>query len=382
MNNKDLMRSYKQYKKHLKIGHLKLSFSKKFFLGVIFFILIPLVIVNIFFKIKYNKILYIFSFENNKEPMISIISELTKINDTKIILDPKGIYILPRILLIDFFTLLISKPLWTLSNLDFFGALSLKISKYYGYKKKYNISKLLLFQEYSFYSSYLTYIFESENGKLYNMMHGIPGPESSFFRFSKCFVWGDYFKSYYISKQAESKQFIITGSIFHQLLSSHKRIGIEVIDYDILYALQGDSYGNKNYTQYTLTILERLSNKNNLKIAVKPHPIYHTNIEIPKSFDILTLTLEESLLKSKLILSHYSTIFLDAKVLNRKVLAFLDKEQEELVRYLDKEEICFYKNDLYIHLEKILRKKIFDNSLDDIINLNSDILKVVEDEIH
>jgi hypothetical protein len=381
MINDDLMRSYKQYTKQQEIGHLKINFFTKLLLSLLFFVLFPLNILKLFYiKTKRNNTLFIFPF-GNKEPMQTILSELENLTDCKIIIHPEAFYIFPSLLIKDFMLTLLNHPLWTMKNLDFFGALSIKVSKYYGYKRKYSISKLLLFQEYSFYSSYLTRIFEYENSELYNLMHGIPGPEASFFRFTKFFVWGEYFKKYYINHKAEERQFVISGSIFHQHFSIFdSSIKKEQIQYDIVYALQGDLYGNNQYINDTFSILKELHMKRNFKIAIKPHPIYSNNIEIPQIFDILTLSLEESILKSKLILSHFSTIFLDSKVLNIKVIAFIDENQKELVGYLNKQEICFSKMDLCKKIEKILDEEMLDNSLENIIDLDINTLKVLENE--
>jgi hypothetical protein len=386
ITNSDLERSYNQYIRQQELGHMNISRLKKSILTLVFIFSLLLLFFNIFsfsFKKKVdNNTLFIFPF-NEKEPMGTILKALSRLKQSRIIVYPKALPIFPLLLLKDFLWILWKDPLWTVKNLDFFGALSIKISKYYGYKRKYSISKLLLFQEYSFYSSYLTYIFESENASLYNLMHGVPGPEASFFRFTKFFVWGEYFKKYYVNHNAEERQFVLSGSLFHKYFSKFESsITRKQIQYDIVYALQGDLYCNNQYLKDTFTILEELHKKRNFKIAIKPHPIYSNNIVIPQIFDVLTLSLEESILKSKLILSHFSTIFLDAKILNRKVIAFLEEDQQELVAYLNIEEICCSKNDLYEKIEKILDEDMFHVSLKNIINLDINTLKVLEDEIN
>jgi len=337
MNNEDLMRSFNQYIKHKKIGHLKINLFKKISLSFLIVFLFPLIFLNFFYwTSKQTNKLFIFPF-NNREPMKTIVEDLRKISNSQVILNPQALYIVPFILYRDFLLCLINRPIWTIQNLDFWGALALKISKYYGYKQRYGIKNMLIFQEYSFYSSYLTKIFESEHGKLYNMMHGIPGEEASFFRFSKCFVWDEYFKSYFIRNGAEEKQFVISGSIFHQKLKEYLSNSI-VIQYDIIYALQGDEYSSSKYKQEILKLLNELRDKHGLKIAIKPHPIYMDTFK-SYGFDIITNPVYESIGVTQLVISQFSTMLYDAKSMGKKAFAFLPEKQRHLVSYLKEEEV-------------------------------------------
>lgn len=379
MINDDLMRSYNQYTKQQEIGHLKINLFKKLLLSLLFFILLPLGILKLFYmKTKKNSKLFIFPF-GNKEPMKTIVSELENLSNSEIVIHPKAFYTFPYLLVKDFICTLFTHPLWTIRNLDFFGALSLKISKYYGYKVKYGMSKVLLFQEYSFYTSYLTRIFEHEKGELYNLMHGVPGREATYFRFSKCFVWSEYFKTYYIENKAEEEQFLIVGSIFHSQLHNSTKGTSLVPRYDILYAMQGDTYGDKNYVQEVFNVLENIYEKKKMKIGIKPHPIYRNQIEIPKSFEVINLSPKEAILKSNLIISHFSTMLLDAKVMNKNVLAFLSEEKSHLVDYLNIEEIIFNKEDLFNKLISLLEEK--STSFCTILDLELNTISLMEREL-
>jgi len=381
IKNNDLMRSYNQYIKQQKLGHINIHFVQRILLSFIFIFSFILLGINLFFiysKKKVNKTLFVFPF-NNKEPMGSIITELRKLNHSRIIVYPKALPIFPLLLLKDFLYLLCTKPLWTLRNLDFFGALSIKVSKYYGYKKKYAISKLLLFQEYSFYSSYLTYIFESEDGSLYNLMHGIPGEEASYFRFSKCFVWGEYFKNYYILNNAEKNQFIIVSSIYHAKLKMQKNSSMAV--YDIIYALQGDRYSDITSTKIVLDVLQQVQRDFGLKVAVKQHPIYPSSVPIPSKFLEIDISPFDSIFSSKMLISHFSTMLLDAKVLDKKVLAFLSKEQKGMVAYLDNNEVVFDKNELYKEIVTLFNTTKGMKLSKNIIDFDLNTVEIIENEI-
>lgn len=379
MINQDFQRSFYQYKIHKDIKHINITILNKLILSCIWLFYVPLVVTKLFYSLLHKhcsrkKRVIVFDF-NSKEPMKTILSELDTLENIEIIKNPKSLPVFPLILLKDFISSLCTQPLWTLKNLDFFGALSIKISIYYGYKVKYNLNNLTLFQEYSFYSSYLTRVFEYENGSLYNLMHGIPGEEASFFRFTKCFVWGDYFKNYYINNMAESSQFIVAGSIFHTKLKSLKVNTTE--RYDIIFALQGSQYSNRKYTEKIFSLLNHLHDDLNLKIAVKPHPQYEDDISNIK-FDILETSPYEAIYSGKLIISQFSTMLLDAKSIGKKVFSFLPFNQKKLVGYLNEDEIAFTYLDAYMKIMKIINNKKEVN--ESIIDLNMNTVKVIEYE--
>ncbi len=380
MIDSDLMRSYYQYKKHQEIGHFKISFFKKILLSLLFFILIPFFIFKFFYLTRFkrdrlDKGLYIFSF-TIYEPMKSIVSKLASIEDTVVINFPKALPIFPTILLKDFGNIFFKKPFWTLRNLDFFGALAFKILPHY----RYNISKLLLLQEYSFYSSYLTRMYESENGSLYNIMHGIPGEEASFFRFTKCFVWGEYFKDFYIKNHAEKTQFVIAGSIYHKKLLDNFYLDKEN-EFDILYALQGDKFIDRKYTQDTYDTLLKVQKELDITIAVKAHPRFPNSDIIPKSFIKIDSSPIKIIGASTLIISHFSTILLDAKVVGKNILAFVPVEHDNLVNYLESDEIVYNKDTLYMSIINIFHQGKGKNTFQNIINLQIDTKEIIRDAI-
>ena len=382
MQYPDLMRSYDQYKKHEALGHMQISRVQKIALSSVFFMFLPLMILKVYYKIfsvkqhKYR--IHIFPFVDS-EPFATLTRVLSRIKESKVIVYPKALFVFPPILWFDFLDTLLRKPVWTVKNLDFFGALALKVSKYYGYKRKYGIDRLLLFQEYSFYSSYLTRVFENEKGKVYNLMHGIPGKEACYFRFSKCFVWGEHFKEYYIRNHAHKQQFVIAGSIYHAVLKQKKVSGEEI--YDIVYAMQGDRYSDERDTGSMLEILLKIQQEEGLKVAVKPHPLYPNKVQIPSSLAILELTPLESIYHTKMMVSHFSTMLLDAKVLGKKVLAFLPEEKRELVMYLHTDEVIFEKKRLYDGIIQVWNASNDHTFTEEMIDSSIDTLRTIENDI-
>ena len=381
MINNDLLRSYRQYIKHKKIGHLRLNLLHKVSAVLLFFLLLPTALTYYYYKLinrsKKNKdrklfVLYFSEFE----PMRTIIGELKKIEHNEIVLNPKAAKVIPWILYKDFLQSLKYNPLWTMKNLDFFGALAWKVAQYYGYKSKYNIKYALIFQEYSFYSSYLTYLFESEDGALYNLMHGIPGEEASFFRFSKCFVWSDYFKRLYIKQKTEKNQFVVAGSLYHRYLVQKKED--YQIQFDIVYVLQGKEYSDYEYTKKIIKILESLQIELDIEIGLKPHPRYKDDIQT--SLKIINMSPIETIFSSKMIVSQFSTMLFDAKVIGKKVFAFLPEEKKNLIEYLDENEYSFETKEACKKIKRLilLNESKFDISALKLIDFTLDPLKIIE----
>ena len=371
MNNiSDLQRSFLQYKKHQELGHLKLNYFHKISFIFIFFLLLPFIFVNIFFIYKRkNSEIYVIDYEA-KQPYIRINQEFEKSNRFRFLkINRLSIPTVPLI----FFQDIIKNPIFCITHLAFLGALLLKITKYYFFIKYYNISKLIVFQEYSFYMSYLTRIMESDGGKLYNVMHGVPGESYCFFRFSKCFIWGEFYKEVYIKNGADKNQFIVSGSIFHYSLLKNRNTNIE--DIDILYAMDGDVTGKDD----VINILEKLVNK--YKIRVKQHPRYR--VDIGDTLIEIDNDIIEAIVHSKLIISHYSTALLDVLIMGKTPISYLynDVLEREYIPYLEKSLVVSNKLELINLIGK--RMEYNDEIIVDkqYIEMKKNPIKVIIDEL-
>lgn len=358
MMNSDLKRSLKHFKRHEELGHLKLNFIHKVFLSLAFFVLLPSVLLNLFFKNNnYNsKKIFIFEYEKEpyttkKEPYTTIYKLLKQEKVFNFIkLNKLYIPVVPLIFLKDVSMAFKVQPMFMFKNLYFLGALSLKISKYYSMIKHHKVSNLLVFQEYSFYMSYFTRVMEHEGGNLYNIQHGIPGDTYCHFRFTKCFVWGEYFKQTYIKNGAEPSQFVITGSIFHAAIAESCLNVIE--DIDILYVMQGDREG----IQDVLEVLSKLEPA--FSARIKQHPRHRYGVD-KKNLEIDD-EIAHAIARSKMIISHYSTALLDAKFLGKLTYAYLNPEnkQKEYVSYLKQDDVLYGKHELLEKIEYALNNSI------------------------
>lgn len=376
MINSDLLRSFRHFKRHEELGHLKLNLIHKIFLSIVFFILLPFCLLNLFFKNdnKNRKKIFILKYKE-EEPYTTIYKLIRQEKIFNFIQLPKlFIPLLPRVFIKDISQTFIVQPMFIFKNLAFFGALILKISKYYYMVKYHKVSNLIVFQEYSFYMSYFTRVMELEGGKLYNIQHGIPGDTYCWFRFSKCFVWGEFYKDVYINNKAEKTQFVISGSILHSYIE--KKLKQKEVDTDILYVMQGKSEEMKD----VLDVLEDLARNKVVRYIQHPrHPVRMNNdILIESNDDILN-----AIGRSKIIISHYSTTLLDACVLEKHALSYtkMEKNLSKYVSYLDKENIIHTKEDLIKRIGEqgnkvsILSERYISNDLEAIQVIKKVIVK-------
>ncbi len=378
MNESDLKRSYYQYLYHIKNGHLNLNIFQKLSLSFIFFLIMVLSFVCSFFcsfDFKKNKNYYVID-HSDIDPHKSIKKELCKENFIKPI-KISNIYF--PILPIFFYKEIFENLKFYIKVLPFLGAISIKISKYYFLYHKHNIKVLIVFQEYSFYMSYLTYILENSGAQLFNMMHGIPGKEASFFRFSKCFVWGNYYKKFYLSNHADEKQFVIAGSIYHKYLFSRINSTIPN-DYDVVYFMQGADAVRSDELNDVLATLNALSKK--YKVAIKQHPMYKININTHLEV-IETSNIIDIINKTKVIVSHFSTALLDSKIMGKISISYSKKDRSHMTSFLTTDEIINSKESLFSFLSITLDRNILPSSIDpNIVDLNLDTLQIIKKELH
>lgn len=376
--NSDLKRSFLQFEAHVDLKHLNLSIGKRILLGISFFALLPSVFIDLVWKRRKKEDIYVLEY-NNEQPYASIYKSMKTSNFFRFIkLHKISIPIIPWILVKDLTLLLIQAPLFVVKNFSFITALTIKIAQYYGLIYSNRITYLIVFQEYSFYMSYFTRVMEKRGGKLYNIMHGIPGKTYCHFRFSKCFVWSEYFKKKYIEFGADKDQFVVSGSIFHSRLINN--LPKENPKIDIIYTMDGNVKGYRD----VIWALEKLSTK--YRVRIKQHPRQKVNLDstlIEAQYDII-----EAISKSKIIIGHYTTALLDALVMNKKVVAYLGDNQSkmEYIDYLDSKYIFSDRESLLFYLENILsdnvvrpQKKQYNIN---VINQSLNPLEAIEDAIY
>ena len=377
--NNDLKRSFLQYKKNKKLKYIKISWKHRVMIFLFFpvVVILPLFfILNFFFKErKKNNSVYILKY-SDKNPYIVIYNELVRnFKNNLRFIDYKSFYlpIVPKILLIDYYKILLLKPMFFFCNIDFFLFLVFKLFKYNYFIKFHNIKKLIVLQEYSFYMTYLTRIMEYENKSLFNIMHGIPGKTYNTFRFSKCFIWGEYFRQAYIKNGAYKKQFIVSGSIYHNYLLKNNKNNNEKID--IVYIMAG----KMNFYQEVINVLEKLST--NFTVRIKQHPRHYVKLETFLKED--ERDIQEIINSCRLVVGHYTTGIFDAFVLNKKVISYMKGYEYfiEYMNYLSSKNIVYNKIDLETLINNRLNEKFLDIVDRNIIDTKVNSFQILKKEV-
>lgn len=338
MNN-DLFRSYQQYLWQQQNGFLRLSILIKIGLSFIFFLVLFLSMLP---RKKVPCTRTVMINYGQTETLRSVYTTLSfhTIENHSL---RKALPFLPNIFLQDLSNMWGKDWKFVVKNLPFLGVIALRCGQYYSTIQEQQIKNLIVMQEYSYYMSYLTRLLEYEGKGLFNIMHGIPGKEACFFRFTRCFIWGEYFKNYYITNHAAPEQFIISGSIYHQMLKNLSPLEATI---DILYMMQGDEDWVVSHDELaeTFEILETLCSQ--FKIACKRHPLYPKQF-IPPSLSIAEGSPTELIQNSKIVLSHHSTSLLDALVLGKHPLAYVKRDRDDMLNFLPKEAIIRTKEMLH-----------------------------------
>ena len=372
MINSDLKRSYLQYAKHIKMGHIKPNLTQNLILSFLFFIIAvsSLVLAPFYYRHKNSQRTNAIINAAKTEPLQNIVNTLQEGYILPSIVTNK--YTLP-ILPYFFYVDILKNFSFYRNKLPFLGALSIKVLQYYSTYYHHHLDRIIVFQEYSFYMSYLTYLIEHDGGKVINIMHGIPGKEAAYFRFSRAHVWGDFFKNFYINNHADKNQFIISGSIYHKILQEQS---ITTSTYDIVYFMQGEKYIEPDELSDVLNVLSHLSKI--YRVALKQHPLYPvyntnglTTIEDYSTIEVLHMT--------SIILSHFSTTLLDAKVMSKHTFAYSKVNRGNLLSFLSEHEIISTKTELQHSLIKAIQSPLKASSLSaNFMNLSADTLSLLK----
>lgn len=210
--------------------------------------------------------------------------------------------------------------------------------------------------ERDFSSSYITCYCEKNNVKNICVMHGeyLVSPYHCFVRFSKFYVWDKMYIEQFKKVRCLKNQFVVFFPKRFKMNITPK------IKYEICYYLQDN---NENSLMILNACLKKVIDKG-YKCCIRPHPrvsdlnklkdIFDERIEIENINDI---SIEESLGRSKYIVSQYSTVISEA--INNGLLAVIDD-------VTDSEMIDNLKKAMYINLEKTELR--FSSLLEKIVN--------------
>ena len=198
-------------------------------------------------------------------------------------------------------------PLFTLKVL-------MKLARYSWVIRKYSPQIIMTEEESSFPSSLMTGYCHIHNIRHYFAMHGeiLFMLRNTFAEFDRYYVWDEEYKKLLISLRCpQDKEYCIIRPDFHHGIDFSKAEK----EFDCTYYMQSEDCVS---LQKKHDYLVKLREKNNWKIAVRPHPRY-TDMEafacIFSDFereDVKTLTFDASLARTKNVLSFYSTVLFQA----------------------------------------------------------------------
>ena len=194
-----------------------------------------------------------------------------------------------------------------------------KISIYRYFIEKYNPKAIAINSEYSSTSSAMTLYCESQNINHINLMHGekLLNIRDSFFRFSRCYVWDDYYISLFKRLRAANGQFIVERP--HSLIFNVNTYKGVIPHCDYKYML----FENKKLN-HIRQIVSQLKNKG-FKVKVRPHPSY-TDMQLLKKLfnedDIedTNISIQASVANTENVISLVSTVLLQAYFSNINVV--------------------------------------------------------------
>lgn len=189
---------------------------------------------------------------------------------------------------------------------------TIKIARYRYAIEKYGPKALVVCNEYSFTSSVLTEFCSRNHVELINVMHGekLYHIRDSFFRFHRCYVWDDHYVRLLESLRADKDQFRVAVP---ESLHFHVEQVPEKC-YDYTYYMGGEQREAIEIICRSLNALR----KQGSRVNIRPHPRY-TDMQVLNTVcgDIPVenwkeVTVEMSVLRSKAVISQFSTVLLQA----------------------------------------------------------------------
>lgn len=142
-----------------------------------------------------------------------------------------------------------------------------KVAMYRGILSIESPELIIATSEYSFTSSILTRYCELEGRRHFNVMHGEKAfhIRDSYFRFHRCFIWDEHYRSLFLRLKAYPDQFIVElpRAFLKQYGNSHSSLG------RLTYYLASEKGAQLEVIRNTLKVLQSRYN-----VFVRPHPRY------------------------------------------------------------------------------------------------------------
>ena len=189
-----------------------------------------------------------------------------------------------------------------------------KLAMYRYQYEVYHPKAIIVSEEYSYTSSFLTEYCHRLGVEHVNVMHGekLYYIRDSFFCFDRCYVWDECYRRLFCDLRAESSQFRVEMPPSMQPWDSQ---GVEkAVDYT--YYLQAETPQMLDKIAKSLQTLR----KNGAKIAVRPHPVYSDKETVHRLFSDFEIEMnaevgiETSILRTRHVIGLYSTVLYQAHI--------------------------------------------------------------------
>lgn len=183
-----------------------------------------------------------------------------------------------------------------------------KLAMYRYLYEIYQPKAMIVSEEYSYTSSFLTAYCRRLGVEHINVMHGekLFYIRDSFFHFDRCYIWDEFYRELFISLRAEPTQFCVELPPIMRPWGIH---GVEkAVDYT--YYLQAESSEELHRIAQSLHALRARG----CTVAVRPHPVYSDRTAVQQLFAEFVIEknsevgIEISILRTRHVVSRYSTV--------------------------------------------------------------------------
>ena len=188
-----------------------------------------------------------------------------------------------------------------------------KLAMYRSLYETYRPKAILVSEEYSYTSSFLSEYCHRLGVEHINVMHGekLYHIRDSFFCFDRCYVWDECYRRLFCDLRAEPAQFRV--ELPPSMLPWEKPSTPPEVD--LTYYLQAEPTEQRMQIAAALHTLQARG----MVIAVRPHPLHcdDTLLEIFSGFALEmpgNCSIEQSILRTKCAVSLYSTVLLQASI--------------------------------------------------------------------
>ncbi len=203
---------------------------------------------------------------------------------------------------------------------------AVKVARYSFFIRAYSPEAIITSSEYSFCSSALTAFCEQSGISHINIMHGEKcfNIRDTFFRFTSCYVWNEWYTSLFVTLKADVDQFIVEPPPKHLAII---KLGNSTRPVEQTITFYWASEYDREELKFISEHLKKLAELG-FTIIVRYHPL-HKNAFLNgpyfflKEFSIqdpMSVSLYDSLASTEYVFGTYTTVLYEGYLMNRKII--------------------------------------------------------------